>query len=106
MTDASSFALQAQTALMAGREAPTLSPTGNLARARKTAEEFEAFYLSQVLQPMFSNLSAEEPFGGGFAEDMWRSLQVEEYGKAITRAGGVGIADAIMREIMRTQEVQ
>lgn len=106
MADASSFALKAQAALLAGREAPTLSKSGDLARIRKTAEDFEAFFLNQVLQPMFSDLGAEEPFGGGFAEDMWRSLQVEEYGKAMARAGGVGIADAVMREIMRTQEVQ
>ena len=106
MTDSSFFALEAQTAFMAGREAPALSRSGDLARARKTAEDFEAFFLNQMLQPMFSNLGAEEPFGGGFSENMWRSLQVEEYGKAMTRAGGIGIADTVMQEILRIQEVQ
>lgn len=105
MTDAS-LALQAQNALAAGRTAPSLSRGADLTRARQTAEDFESFFLSQMLQPMFSELEAEEPFGGGQAEKMWRSLQVDEMGKAFAKTGGVGIADMVFREIIKMQEVQ
>jgi len=71
---------------------------------RKTAKEFEAMYLSQMLRPMFEGIKAEEPFGGGQAENMWRSLQIDEYGKAIANAGGVGLADAVVREMIILQE--
>jgi Rod binding domain-containing protein len=30
----------------------------------------------------------------------------QEFGKALSRAGGVGIADAVQREILKTQEVE
>jgi Rod binding domain-containing protein len=53
---------------------------------------------------MFANLSAEKPFSGGSGEDMWRSLQVDEFGKAISRKGGIGIADNIFREMLKLQE--
>ena len=73
---------------------------------RKTAQDFEAFFLGQMLQPMFQNLGAEAPFGGGHGEEVWRSMQVQEYGKAITEAGGIGIADSVLREMIKMQELQ
>ena len=73
---------------------------------QKQAVEFEAVYLAQMLQPMFDDLKAAEPFGGGFGEDVWRSLQVQEYGKAIAKSGGVGIADAVARELIQAQEAR
>jgi len=35
---------------------------------------------------------------------MMRSLLVDEYAKEMTRAGGIGIADAVTREILKVQE--
>jgi len=71
---------------------------------RKVAEDFEAVFLSQMLKPMFENIEAAEPFNGGPAAKMWKDMQVQEYGKAIARAGGVGIADQVFREMMKAQE--
>ena len=98
------LSMQAENALAGGKAIPRLTPTVNYRQARRVAEEFEAFFLSQALQPMFANISAEEPFGGGPGEDLWRSMQVDEYGKAFARAGGIGIADAVLREILKMQE--
>ena len=74
-------------------------------QARKIAEDFEAVFLAQMLQPMFEGIKPEAPFGGGNSEAMWRSMQIEEYGKAITKAGGIGIADSVYREIIKLQEI-
>ena len=74
------------------------------AQLRKAARDFEAFYLARALEPMFEGLSSEAPFGGGMAEDMWRSLLIDEYGKAIAKAGGIGIADAVVRGLIDLQE--
>jgi len=103
MSDA--ISLQMQSALANTKQPPRIGAVATKEQARRTAEEFEAFALSQFLQPMFENLKAEEPFGGGHAEKMWRSMQVDEYGKAIARAGGIGIADAVYSEILKLQEV-
>jgi len=100
------LALQAENALAAGRRTPTVGRGMNLVRAREAAQDFEAFFLGQMLQPMFADLDAEEPFGGGAAESMWRSLLVDEYGKAFARQGGVGIADMVLREMIKMQEGQ
>jgi Rod binding domain-containing protein len=74
------------------------------AQLRNAARDFEAFYLARALEPMFEGLSSEAPFGGGMAEDMWRSLLIDEYGKAIAKAGGIGIADAVVRGLIDLQE--
>ena len=99
------LAFDAGTSLLAGTSRP---PAPGAVRdpdhLRKTAIEFEEVFLAQMLQPMLSGLTPEEPFGGGPGEDIWPSMLVREYGKAIVARGGIGIADAVMREILLAQE--
>ncbi len=82
---------------------PKLQP-GAPDATRETVEEFEAFFLSQVFAQMFQGLDVDPVFGGGPGETMFRSLMNEEYGKALAKNGGVGIADAVMRELIAQQE--
>ena len=98
--------MSVEATMMSARPMPKADSTGSVENMRKVAEEFEASFLSQMLQPMFANLGAEKPFGGGTGEDMWRSLQVDEYGKAIAQQGGIGIADNVFREMLKLQEVK
>lgn len=73
-------------------------------KLRQKATEFEATYIAQMLKPMFDGTQADAPFGAGNAEDIWRSLELEEYGKAIAHSGGIGIGDAVYRELLAVQE--
>jgi Rod binding domain-containing protein len=83
---------------------PRPAQTADVAEARRVGEEFEAMFLSKMLAPMFAGLRSDGPFGGGHGETMFRSLMIDEYGKRIAKAGGVGIADAVAREMLRLQE--
>lgn len=83
---------------------PHVPKTQNLEKLRETAQEFEAVFLSQMMKPMFEGIQADDMFGGGQAEDMYRSLMMDEYGKSIAKSGGIGIADNVMREMLRMQE--
>jgi Rod binding domain-containing protein len=76
----------------------------DMVKARETARKFETFFLSQALQPMFEGTEVEEPFGGGHAEAMWKSMQVDEYAKALSKRGGIGIADKVLEQLVRMQE--
>ncbi|MFT5438168.1 MAG: flagellar protein FlgJ [Alphaproteobacteria bacterium] len=73
---------------------------------RKSAQEFEAFFLSQMVGHMFEGLDVDAQFGGGQGETVYRSLMVQEYGRTLSKAGGVGIADMVGREMMRLQETR
>jgi peptidoglycan hydrolase FlgJ len=70
------------------------------------ARDFEAMFLSQMLSPVFDGLQTDNPFGGGFGEEMYGTFLVEEIGKAAARGRGLGIADAVRREMLRAQEAR
>ena len=85
------------------RAAPRAT-AGTVEQARKTGVEFEQMFLAQMLQPIFDALPSDSIFGGGAGERLFRSFQVDEYAKAITRTGGIGIADAVTRHLITLQE--
>ena len=82
----------------------------DLARAtpqmRKAAQDFEAVFMAQMMAPMFEGTEASGPFGGGQGEEAFRSLLVDQYGRAIASRNGTGIADAVLLEMIRIQEKQ
>lgn len=86
--------------------APKPSQTMSAIQARKAAEDFEAFFIAQTMEAMFAGIETDGPFGGGHAEQMFRSMLSQEYGKTMARGAGIGIADQVYREILKTQEVQ
>jgi Rod binding domain-containing protein len=70
---------------------------------RKVAEEFEASMLSELLAPMFDALKTDGLGGGGAGEQMFRPMLVQNYAQSMAQAGGVGIADAVLAEMIRLQ---
>ncbi|MBL8551848.1 MAG: rod-binding protein [Hyphomonadaceae bacterium] len=84
--------------------APT-PPAQASEETRRLAEEFEAMALAQMLQPMFASIDPRGLGGGGAGEEMFRPMLVQEYAGAMARAGGIGLADAVVRELMRLQTV-
>lgn len=72
--------------------------------AERVGREFETMFLSQMLGHMAAHSQTHGPFGGGFGEEMFRSMQVDEWAKALAARGGIGIAQAVTREMLRLQE--
>lgn len=84
---------------------PNVMHTSDPKKADKTAKDFEAMFLSNMLQPVFAGLkTGESGFGGGNAEDTFQTMMVDEYSKAIAKSGGIGIADMVRKEILTVQE--
>jgi Rod binding domain-containing protein len=98
--------LQPREALASGQRAPQPARTRDETTARATAQDFEAFFLSQVFEEMFAGVEPDSMFGGGQGEAVFRSMMLQEYGKAVAQRGGIGIADAVQKEILKLQEVQ
>lgn len=103
--------LQAQNAIDAGKGLPHLAANSgkhvgklDMRKARETAQNFEGVFLAEMLKPMFEDIEAAPPFGGGTGSKIWRDLQTQEYGKAIAKAGGIGIADAVLHQMIKMQE--
>jgi Rod binding domain-containing protein len=89
---------------LANPAASGLSPQ-QIARARQAAQEFEAVAIGQFLAPMFDTVDTSNTlFGGGAGEQQWKPMLTEEIAKQIARAGGLGIADTVLQQMLRTQE--
>lgn len=71
---------------------------------QKAAEQFESVFLSQMLAPMFKDTQDGGTFGGGQAEATFKSLLVEQYGNKIAARHATGIAEAVLREMIKIQE--
>ncbi len=96
--------LVARLSRTAGHAVPPAGLDVRHAQVRAAAEEFEAVFLAEMLGPIFDGLDSGGLFGGGPGERIYRSLMVREYAAAIARSDGIGIADAVQREILKLQE--
>jgi len=76
----------------------------NKTQVRERAEEFEAVFLNNMLQHMFTDLEEGGTWGGGAGAETWRGMLVNEYATSIAKNGGIGLADSIERELLALQE--
>lgn len=74
--------------------------------AGKTAQDFEAFFLTQFFEFMSKDLKTDGLMGGGQAEATWRSFLNDQYGREMARGRGIGIADMVYDQILKMQEAQ
>ncbi len=80
---------------------PTATPE---ARIRAQAEELEGVFLTTLTKTMFSGIDTKGDFGGGFAEETWRSMQSEQLAATLASSGGIGLADQLVRDLLAFQE--
>lgn len=76
------------------------------AKTKEAAQNFEAFFLAKMMEPMFEGISTNSMFGGGHAEKIYRSMLLDQYGKTMAKAGGIGVADYVMDTMLKIQEQQ
>jgi flagellar protein FlgJ len=75
------------------------------AKLWKTARDFEAMALGEFLKPMFATVEGKNNlFSGGEGEKTWKPMLVDEIGKQIAAAGGLGLAAPIHDAMLRMQE--
>ncbi|MEJ0059516.1 MAG: rod-binding protein [Terricaulis sp.] len=72
---------------------------------RKIAEQFESVFLNEMMAPMFQGIETDGLGGGGMGEEMFRPMLIEQYASALSSSGGIGLADAIVKELMRMQTI-
>jgi len=80
-------------------------PPAVAAKARASAQDFEAVFLNSMFSQMFTHVN-EGPFNGGQAANTWRSFLTDEYAKNFAKAGGIGIADSVYKELIALQETK
>ena len=86
--------------------APDVSGVKTRDEARHVAQQFERMFISEMLGPMFAGIETDGPFGGGNAEASFRPMLIDQYADAIAKGGGIGIADSVMKEILKMQGLE
>lgn len=84
----------------------TVHTTSSPAPSRKageTAEKFEAVFLGQMTQLMMESVDVGDQFSGGHGEEMFRGVLAEKLGTAMAHKGGIGLAPAVMAQIIKMQ---
>ena len=82
-----------------------LTSPAQMGHLRAQAQELEGVFLNTLMKEMFSSLHTDsDAMGGGFGEDTWRGLQAEQMANAVAEAGGIGLADSIMGDLLKLQE--
>jgi Rod binding domain-containing protein len=77
----------------------------SVAKAWKTAQDFEAMTLGQLLAPMFQTVdNAHGQFGGGDGEAAWQPMLTQEFAKTMARHGGLGLAVPVFHQMLQMQE--
>ncbi|MBO6755867.1 MAG: rod-binding protein [Roseibium sp.] len=76
----------------------------NKSAVRQAAEEFEAVFLNEMLQSMFTGMENGGTWGSGEGAEAWQGLLINEYARSISESGGIGLADSVERELLALQE--
>ena len=66
--------------------------------AKTAAKEFEAVFLTQVMEEMLKTVPLGD-MGGGFAEETWRSFLARAYADQLVEQGTTGIAASVENSI-------
>jgi flagellar protein FlgJ len=94
--------LDAASSLPTGKPGAASSRPKSDAELRKAAEEFEAYFVQQLL----SQMRKAVPSGGllhSRGEDMFRDLMDEQVGKDVAQSHGFGLADSLYRQLSLEQ---
>ena len=73
------------------------APTTKAPQLRQVFEEFEAVFLSQMLQAAGAGKPLSGPGGGGAGEAQFASMLVDLQARAIAARGGLGLAEVMIR---------
>jgi flagellar protein FlgJ len=95
--DKSSPAVQAK--------APAID-TSSRAKIEKTAQDFEAFFLSQMYQQMYKDVPTDGVMGGGHGEEAFRSFMLDDFARLTAKTGRIGLGRQIADHMIRLQEAR
>lgn len=65
------------------------------------AKDLEAVLISTMVDPMFPKGNESSLYGGGHGSDIYRMMMIEEYGKILSNAGGIGVAKGIAKQLTK-----
>ncbi len=72
-------------------------------KAKEAAQNFEANFIGNMFQEMFTGIDGDGPFGGSGTLKIWRSFMTDQIAKSFAKAGGIGIAPMVYSALLKEQ---
>ena len=72
-------------------------------KAKQASQNFEANFLGNMFQEMFTGIDGDGPFGGSGSLKIWRSFMTDQIAKSFAKAGGIGIAPMVYSALLKEQ---
>lgn len=85
-------------------QAPRPSMPAREPALRAAAQQLEVQFIARMLADAGLGQSRSS-FGGGVGEDQFASFLVQEQARAMVRAGGIGLAEHVFRNLNKEQAI-
>lgn len=82
---------------------PAASEKRTAADMAATAREFEGVFMGQMAKIMLESVEQSPEFSGGQGEAMFRGIMAEKIGSLMAERGGIGLAPAVLEQMIRLQ---
>ena len=69
---------------------------------RKTAEQFESYFLQQMMKEMRATVDKSDLLNGQ-GMDTWQDMMDKEVSQQMVRRGGIGLADMLEKQMQQQQ---
>ena len=89
------------TGLLALKQSPGSTDTGKETKLKKACQDFEALVLKQMLEVMRKSVPKDGLFSGGYAEEVFQSMQDDKLAEHLAQSGGLGFADTLYAQLSR-----
>ncbi len=70
-------------------------------KLRKACHDFEALMLKQLLTTMRKSVPKDGILHGGYASDMYQSMQDDALAQEMAKGRGMGLGDSLYRQLSR-----
>ncbi|MFN7039098.1 MAG: hypothetical protein ACK4OM_06005 [Alphaproteobacteria bacterium] len=82
-----------------------ITPKHDLNKIKETAAEYKSVFLSKMLNIVFENVNFNPLAPKDSKSEIFKSMLVDEYGKAISKSSTFNLDEHITRKLMQLQEV-
>lgn len=104
ISPASSIAVMQAAQGGSAEAAKKLNDAHKIKQIEDAAQDFESVFIGEMLKPMFEGIETDGEFGGGKGEEIFRGMMVQEYGKMLSKNGGIGLSSQIKEQMIKMQE--
>jgi len=74
-------------------------------RLRTTAHEVESIFIQHMLKTMRQASGTGQTLLNGRGQRVYQEMMDEHMGRALAKSGGIGLADMLVRDVLRRQGV-